>query len=117
MQFNKKTYDVLKFIAQVLLPALGTLYFAVAGIWGLPSADQVVGTVTAVDAFLGGILALSSSAYKAPVDGKIVIDRSDEAKDVYRLDAIDLSAIDSKNQVVLGVETTSSNQNKSAMTS
>lgn len=68
MIFPKKLYDHLKFLALVLLPALGTLYFALAGLWGLPAADQVVGTVLAVDTFLGVLLHLSSLKY----------DRSDE---------------------------------------
>jgi len=53
-------YDVLKFLALVLLPALGTAYFALAGIWGLPSAQEVVGTIVVVDTFLGTILQISS---------------------------------------------------------
>ena len=61
---KNKTYDVLKFIAMILLPALGTLYFAVANIWGLPYAEQIVGTISAVDAFLGTLLGVSSSKYK-----------------------------------------------------
>ena len=59
-----KTYDKLKWVAQYLLPALGTLYFAIAGIWGLPYGEQVVGTITAVDTFLGVILGVSSANYK-----------------------------------------------------
>lgn len=61
---SNKIYDILKWIAQILLPALGTLYFALAGIWGFPYAEQVVGTITAVDTFLGIILGISSSQYK-----------------------------------------------------
>ena len=60
---SNKTYDVLKYIAQIVLPALGTLYFALAAIWGLPYAEQVVGTITAVDTFLGVILKVSSDSY------------------------------------------------------
>lgn len=60
---SNKTYDVLKWIAQILLPALGTLYFAIASIWGLPYAEQIVGTITAVDAFLGVVLDVSSKKY------------------------------------------------------
>lgn len=59
-----KVYDVLKWIAMVVLPAMGTLYFALAGIWDLPYAEQVVGTVTAVDTFLGVMLGVSSMHYK-----------------------------------------------------
>lgn len=60
---NSKLYDKLKFLAQILLPALGTLYFTLAGLWSLPKAEEVVGTVLAIDTFLGVILQLSSAAY------------------------------------------------------
>lgn len=65
MKLSNEAYDILKFIAQLLLPALGTLYFAIAGIWGLPYGEQIVGTITAVDAFLGAILKVSTDAYHA----------------------------------------------------
>ena len=64
MKVSNKTYDILKWIAQYLLPALGTLYFALAGVWGLPYGEQVIGTITAVDTFLGVLLGLSSAQYK-----------------------------------------------------
>lgn len=60
---SNKLYDILKFIALVLLPALGTLYFALAGIWGFPYGEQIVGTITAVDTFLGAILGISTHYY------------------------------------------------------
>lgn len=63
MKMNNKVYDVLKWIAQMLLPAIGTLYFALAGIWGLPFGEEIVGTITAVDTFLGIILGISSINY------------------------------------------------------
>lgn len=63
MKLSNKTYDILKWIAQYLLPAAGTLYFALSGIWGLPYGEQIVGTVTAVDTFLGVILGISSAQY------------------------------------------------------
>lgn len=64
---SNKVYDVLKFIALVLLPAIGTLYFALAGIWGFPYAEQIVGTITAIDTFLGVVLGISTSAYNKAV--------------------------------------------------
>ncbi|MDD5853265.1 MAG: phage holin [Lachnospiraceae bacterium] len=67
MKLNNKVYDILKFIAQIVLPALGTLYFALASIWGLPYGEQIVGTITAIDAFLGAILGLSSIGYNKEV--------------------------------------------------
>jgi len=63
MKLSNKTYDVLKWIAQYLLPAAGTLYFALAGIWGLPYGEQIVGTITAVDTFLGVLLGISAASY------------------------------------------------------
>ena len=63
MKMSNKIYDILKWVAQILLPALGTLYFALAGIWGLPYGEQIIGTITAVDTFLGVILGISSKQY------------------------------------------------------
>lgn len=68
MKMSNKTYDVLKWIAMVVVPALGTLYFALAGIWGLPYGEQVVGTLTAIDAFLGVTIGISSVQYKKTVE-------------------------------------------------
>ena len=62
-RLSNEVYDILKFIAQIVLPALGTLYFALAGIWGWPYGEQIVGTITAVDAFLGALLGISTAAY------------------------------------------------------
>lgn len=60
---SNKVYDVLKYIAQVILPAIGTLYFALAGIWNFPFGEQIVGTITAIDTFLGVILRISTVSY------------------------------------------------------
>lgn len=48
MKMSDKTYNILKWIAMVLLPAVGTLYFALAGIWGFPFGEQIVGMYNAV---------------------------------------------------------------------
>lgn len=63
MKLTNKAYDILKWIAMYLLPAAGTLYFALAGIWNFPFGEQVVGTITAVDTFLGVLLGISSVQY------------------------------------------------------
>lgn len=60
---SNKTYDILKWVTQYMLPAIGTLYFALAGIWGFPYGEQIVGTITAVDTFLGVVLGISSAQY------------------------------------------------------
>lgn len=67
MIFNNKTYDILKYIAMIVLPALGTLYFALASIWGFPYGEQIVGTITAIDAFLGTLLGISTSQYNKSI--------------------------------------------------
>lgn len=64
MKLSNKAYDVLKWIAQILLPAIGTLYFALSGIWGFPYAEAIVGTITAVDTFIGVLLGISNAQYK-----------------------------------------------------
>lgn len=63
MKISNKTYDTLKWIAMYLLPAAGTLYFALSGIWGLPYGEEVVGSITAVDTFLGVLLGISTAQY------------------------------------------------------
>ena len=63
MTISNKTYDILKWIAQYLLPAAGALYFALAKIWGLPFGTEIVGTIAAVDTFLGVILGISTASY------------------------------------------------------
>lgn len=82
-------YDVAKDTALIYLPALGALYFAMAGIWGLPYADQFVATVVAFDTFLGVILKISTVSYNnsdKSKDGTLVVDQSDLLKDKYLLD-------------------------------
>lgn len=61
---SNKMYDILKYIAQIVLPALATLYFALSAIWGFPYGEQIVGTITAIDAFLGALLGISTVQYK-----------------------------------------------------
>lgn len=58
-----KFYDAMKFVALVLLPAIGALYFGLAQIWGLPKAEEVVGTITVIDTFLGVVLGISTKRW------------------------------------------------------
>lgn len=62
---NNKLYDVLKWTAQIFLPALAALYFGLANVWGLPYAPQVVGTITTFNAFLGVLLGISTANYNS----------------------------------------------------
>ena len=64
---SNSMYDKLKWIAQILLPAIGTLYFALAQIWGLPFSEEIVGTISAIDCFLGAILGISTALYNKEV--------------------------------------------------
>ena len=74
LKMSNAVYDVLKEIALVILPALGTLYFALAKIWSFPYPAEIVGTITAVDAFLGAVLHISTKQYydelDPPIDGE-----------------------------------------------
>lgn len=67
---SNRMYDILKYIAQIVLPALATLYFALSTIWGLPYGEQVVGTLTAIDAFLGALLGISTAQYRKAVENE-----------------------------------------------
>lgn len=63
MVLNDKIYNILKYLAQIVLPAIATLYLALAGIWNLPFGEQVSGTIMAIDTFLGVLLGISSANY------------------------------------------------------
>jgi hypothetical protein len=68
--FSNKIYDVLKWIALTLIPALGTLYFGLSQIWGFPLGEEIVGTLTVVDTFLGAMLGISNINYKKKGEDK-----------------------------------------------
>ena len=102
MELSNETYDTCKWVAQIALPALGTFYFALCTIWGFPFGEQVLGTITALDVFLGTLLQLSSDSYNG--DGKIVVDTSDPTKDLYTLVIPDYpEALSEKDMVTLRV--------------
>lgn len=61
---SNKTYDALKFVAQILLPALAVFYISVAPLWGLPKQEEVAGTIVALDLLLGALLRVSTSKYQ-----------------------------------------------------
>lgn len=73
MKLNDKVYDILKWIALVVLPAAATLYGALAPTWGWPYAEQIVYTITAIDTFLGALLGISNLNYR--------LDQKDEVND------------------------------------
>lgn len=78
--FTNSLYDKLKFVALVLLPGLGALYFGLGQIWGFPEIERVVGSITVVDTFLGGVIKASASKYYksgANFDGEVVVQPED----------------------------------------
>ena len=68
---NDRIYDALKWICQIVIPAIATLYFTLSGIWGFPDGEQVVGTLTAIDTFLGVCLGISTFQYKKGVTANV----------------------------------------------
>lgn len=102
-----KLYNYLKWIAQILLPALGTLYFSLAGIWGLGSADEVVGTIMAIDLFLGVILGISQINYNKSVDDGGEVFVHDDGKIQFLLDGdkTDVDRLSEKREIRFKVKT------------
>ena len=68
MKMSNKVYDILKYIAQIVIPAVATLYFALAKIWGFPYATEITGTLAAIDAFMGALLQISTNKYNKEVE-------------------------------------------------
>lgn len=103
---SNKLYDFLKWVALVLLPATGTLYFALSQVWGFPAGEQVVGTVVALELFLGTLLGVSNSTYKrsgAAYDGDLVMGEGESANS-WMLDfTTSLDDIPEQERVVLKV--------------
>ena len=82
MRISNELYDVLKWITTIVLPAIGTLYFALSGIWGFPYGEQIVGTITALVTFFGVILGISTKQYNADqLEGIIYEDNDTEVED------------------------------------
>ena len=86
MKLSNETYDLLRWLADMVLPALGTLYFALAGIWNFPYGEQIVGTITAIVAFLDVLLGISKKSYYAelemPTDDDLLVLAEEEKEDV-----------------------------------
>ena len=70
-------YDTIKWIALILLPALGTAYFSIAQIWGLPYAEEVVGTIVIIEVLMGALLQVSSKQYEEAEVGVLYADTTD----------------------------------------
>ncbi len=82
MRISNGLYDILRWIADLVLPSLGTLYFALSQIWNFPYGEEIVGTITAIVAFLDVVLGFSKKAYNTDrVDGIIFEDEDTEVDD------------------------------------
>ena len=101
---SNELYDFLKRLVQVILPAIGALYFGLASIWNLPAAEQVVGTLAVLATFLGVTLGISTSRYEAserPYDGNMVYSTNEMGKKLFTLELdIDPADIESKDRLV-----------------
>lgn len=103
MTLSNKVYDTLKWIAQYFLPALATLWIALAKVWGLPYGAEIGATISAIDLFLGAILGISSANYKG--DGTMIVNTDDPEKDVYTLEYDgDLNDIAEKKSVTFKIK-------------
>jgi hypothetical protein len=81
MRISNNTYDLLKWLTTIVLPAIGTLYFALSGIWGFPYGEQIVGTITALVTFFGVILGISTKQYYEDREKGIIFEDEDTEDD------------------------------------
>ena len=103
---SNRLFNALRWIAQYLLPGVSTLYFALATIWGFGYGEQVIGTLAAVNIFLGGILGLNRAVYNAnnSADGILQLDTSDPERDLWSLElATPLDDVANKSKITLDV--------------
>lgn len=76
---SNKLYNILKYLALIGLPALGTFWMVVGALWGAPHTDEVVKTIVALGALLGALLVLSNAKYNASdarFDGTLIVDET-----------------------------------------
>jgi hypothetical protein len=105
-----KLYNFIKFLALVGIPAIASGYFTLAGTFGLPNTEKVIGFLTVLDTFLGLILGVSTRSYKkaTQADGVINITQTPEGTKLYSLELEqDPSFIDTKKTVVFKVKNSS----------
>jgi hypothetical protein len=106
MMLSDKQYTILKWIVGIVIPAIGTLYFAVAKIWSLPAGEQVLGTLIALQAFLGAILGISTRQYNnsdEKYDGAVTISETPE-KHIVAVEGIHPTEMAKKDEVLLKVK-------------
>lgn len=108
MILSNKTYDILKWCATIVFPAIGTLYFALSGIWGLPYAQEVIGTITAIDTFLGVLIGVTTYNYNRSEsygDATLHIDKTAEDTDKYLFDIrTDLEELETRRTMAVKID-------------
>ena len=62
-QLSGRTYDILKYLTIIVLPAFGALYAGLSQIWQLPYAAEIPATITVICTFIGAILCISTAQY------------------------------------------------------
>lgn len=75
---NNQTYDILKRIALIIIPALATFVSAAGVVWGIPYTNEITATITAFGVFLGAALGVSSKNYEPETHGNLVVTGSND---------------------------------------
>lgn len=75
---NNQTYDILKRVALIIIPALATFVNAAGIVWGIPYTNEVTATITAFGVFLGAALGVSSKSYEPDTHGNLVVTGSND---------------------------------------
>ncbi len=102
---SNRNYDLVKYTATLILPAIGALYFALAQIWGFPRADDVVGTIAALNVFAGVVLAVAARVYNlsgAKYDGTFRVEETDEGSS-FRMTDVDQNALFDKSELTFRI--------------
>lgn len=97
---NNQTYDILKRVALIVIPALATFVNAIGIVWGVPHTNEVTATITAFGVFLGAALGVSSTNYKPETHGDLVVTKHD---DVYADFAVEPANLKDGDTIVLKV--------------
>lgn len=79
MKMSNEAYDFWKRMVEIVLPAVGSLYYGLAQLYNWPYAEHVVGTISLLCTFLGTILFSSNKAYKAELEAQKILETPVEA--------------------------------------
>ena len=108
MKITNKSYDIIKWIVVIVIPAVITLYSTLGGIWDFPLVQEITASLAAVDVFLGVIMKISSASYNKEYDGVLHVDTvNDEATDKYLFEVDDLDQLANKDKITLKIDAVS----------